>query len=69
MLFTSVSQAVSLQFQIVKSRDTGEVGKTLTYYADLNLGTLKYIPEGNESVEMSNVNYETRYETAGGDVF
>lgn len=58
-----------IKIQIVKSRDTGEVGKTLTYYADLNLGTLKYIPEGNESVEMSNVNYETRYETAGGDVF
>ncbi len=64
-----------IKVQIVKSRDTGEVGRVLTYYTDLNLGTFKYIPEEGESLD--NTDYEHRYDVNqsqteqpnGGEVF
>ena len=58
-----------IKVQIVKSRDTGEVNKLLTYYTDLNLGTFKYIPEDNNVSSEEDIDYEHRYDVEGDDVF
>ncbi len=56
-----------MKMQIVKTRDTGEVGKTLSYYTNLNVGEYKYIPESSD--EQNDVDYEHRYDVEGEDVF
>lgn len=57
-----------IKIQVVKTRDTASRNKVLTYHTDLNLGIMKFIPE-NDTVELSNEDYESRYDVEGKDVF
>lgn len=57
---------------IGKSRDSGEVGKELSYHIDLNTGTFTFIPEGEDTqLTIDDEDLENRYESenTGGDVF
>lgn len=57
-----------IKIQIVKIRDMDARNKVLTYHTDLNLGIMKFIPE-DETVELSDEDYENRYDVEGKDVF
>lgn len=56
-----------LDIDLVKSRDS-ENGKKLTYKVDFNLGTFTYIPGENDTNQVAQQNYSSRYDS-GDEVF
>lgn len=56
-----------LDIDLVKSRDS-ENGKKLTYKVDFNLGTFTYIPGENDTNQITQQNYSSRYDS-GDEVF
>ena len=46
---------------IGKSRDSGGVGKELSYHIELTTGTFNYIPENEEELTIEEEDLEERY--------
>lgn len=57
-----------MKIQLVKTRDTNGTGKVLSYMTDLNFGNFTFIPEEGTS-DLSDEDYESRYEVKGENVF
>lgn len=58
-----------LRLHLVKSRDSGDVGKVLSYIVNLNLGKFTYVPEEDEDKNSSteNKDLEHRYDVVEED--
>lgn len=52
------------RLHIVKSRDSGDVGKVLTYIVNFNLGQFTYVPETEEEINKNKKELEHRYDVA-----